>query len=61
MCKFNHPNIVRVIGVVLHPRPVVVMEYCQRGNLLTMLTAECMHVCVCMCVCVCVCVCFLLL
>jgi serine/threonine protein kinase len=40
LCQFDHPNIVRVIGVVLKPTAMVVLEYCERGCLQTMLTVE---------------------
>eukprot|EP00035_Acanthoeca_spectabilis_P031997 m.16689 g.16689 ORF g.16689 m.16689 type:complete len:763 (-) comp5080_c0_seq2:70-2358(-) len=40
LCQFDHPNIVRVLGVVSEPQAMVILEFCERGNLHKMLSVE---------------------
>ena len=50
MGQFNHPNVVKLYGVVTAVEPyMIVMEFLENGSLYSYL-----RVCVCECVCVCV-------
>jgi hypothetical protein len=65
MCKFKHPNIIKLFGVVTHmDLAYIVMELAPHGQVCQHAYVVCVQgwsglVCVCVCVCVCasVCVC----